>query len=218
MEQPFDSLFKRYDQWYESPKGKRIFKAELKCLQKLAGSPEGRWLEVGTGTGRFAARMGINEGLDPSKKMLELASSRGIKAYQGFAENAPLPSGQFSGVMLAFTLCFIDSPKDALSECWRLLVPGGKLLIGIICSDNPWGRAYQIKKSEGHPIYKYARFLPLSDTIEITKQEGFELEKSASTLFWNPEELPQGEIEIRSGLYKDAGFSAMLFTKTDRGG
>ncbi|ARN57297.1 class I SAM-dependent methyltransferase [Sedimentisphaera salicampi] len=213
MKQPFDNFSKRYDEWFERTKGRRIFEAELKCLQYICPPVQGRWIEAGVGTGRFAAGMGISEGIDPSSAMLEIAASRGIKTYQGYAEDMPFSVQEFDGIMLAFTLCFIESPKKALAECWRLIRPEGKLLIGIISSDNPWGRQYKKKKSEGHPIYKYASFLPLADTIELTKQARFELEKSACTLFWEPDEICEGEIEIRNGTSQDAGFTAMLFNK-----
>ena len=54
----FDPIADAYDRWYDAPEGKAIFREELLCLQELCGDGSGRWLEVGVGTGRFAAALG----------------------------------------------------------------------------------------------------------------------------------------------------------------
>ena len=146
MLQPFDSLAQSYDNWYDTRKGKQIFEAELECLQKVCPVCQGRWLEVGVGTGLFASRMGIKEGIDPSFAMLELAASRGIITYQGNAEDLPFEAKSFDGILMAFTLCFIDSPDKALTQYHRILKDNGQLLVGLIPADSPWGKSYQEKK------------------------------------------------------------------------
>jgi ubiquinone/menaquinone biosynthesis C-methylase UbiE len=209
----FDQIANSYDQWYDSSKGKQIFDAELKCLQHICPKCEGRWLEVGVGTGRFANRMEIKEGVDSSTAMLELAALRGITIYQGYAEELAFDSDSFDGILMAFTLCFIDSPKKALSQCRRMLKDNGQLLIGLIPAESPWGKSYQEKKKEGHPIYSHARLLTIENTIAITKTFGFQLEKSACTLFCKPDELSQDWLNIEPGIFEQAGFAALLFSK-----
>jgi SAM-dependent methyltransferase len=74
MMQALDAIAEIYDRWYDSPQGRTIFDAELKCLRLLCPRCLGRWLEVGVGTGRFASTLGISEGTDPSPRMLEIAA------------------------------------------------------------------------------------------------------------------------------------------------
>jgi len=214
LQQPFDSLAESYDKWYDTQRGKQIFETELKCLQKVCPTCEGRWLDIGVGTGRFSSRMEIKEGIDPSPFMLELAASRGITTYLGNAEEFPFDASSFDGILMAFTLCFIKAPEKALSQCHRILKDNGQFLIGLIPAKSPWGKSYQKKKKQGHPIYSHAHFLTIENTIAIAKTSGFKLKKSACTLFCKPDELPQACLNIEPGIFEHAGFSAMLFSKT----
>jgi ubiquinone/menaquinone biosynthesis C-methylase UbiE len=214
VHQPFEDISKEYDSWYESPRGGNIFEAELKCLRALCPDCRGRWLEVGIGTGRFAGRMGIGEGLDPSPAMLALAASRGIKTYTGSAEKLPFEAAVFDGVLIAFTLCFIAGPQKALAEAGRVLKPGGRLLIGLIPAESPWGKHYQHKKENGHPIYSHANFLTVEKTVEMAGKGGFSLQKSTSALFCPPRNAELAADEVRPGIDKQAGFAAMMFVKS----
>ncbi|MBN1804978.1 MAG: class I SAM-dependent methyltransferase [Sedimentisphaerales bacterium] len=212
---PFNLTAKSYDQWYDTFRGRQIFDAELECLQSVSPICEGRWLEVGVGTGRFASRMGIKEGIDSSAAMLELAAWRGITTYSGYAEDLPFEMSSFGGILMTFTLCFIELPEKALNQCQRVLKPDGQLLIGLILADGPWGKAYQEKKNHGHPIYSHARFLTIENTIAIAKKSGFGLQRSACTLFFEPDELPSIPADIEQGISEQAGFAALLFSKVN---
>ena len=85
---PFDTESARYDAWFDSPEGHPIFAQEMVCLRELIGTAEGRWLEVGVGTGRFAQGLGIRQGIDPSFAVLAHASRRGIRTQAGYGENS----------------------------------------------------------------------------------------------------------------------------------
>ena len=90
----FDQGADSYDQWYDSPEGRLVFEAELTCLRLLCRQRRGRWLEVGVGTGRFADALGVPEGIDSSRRVLELAARRGIGTYEGSgSSNSPLTWG-----------------------------------------------------------------------------------------------------------------------------
>lgn len=215
MLQPFDSLARPYDSWYDTSKGKQIFEAELECLHKVCPICQGRWLEVGVGTGRFANRMDIKEGIDPSPAMLELAASRGVTTYQGYAEELAFDADSFDGILMAFTLCFINFPEKALNQCHRILKANGELLIGLIPADSAWGKAYQEKKKQGHPIYSHAHFLTIERTIKIAEKSGLEFKESACTLLCMPDELQKASPDIESGTSEQAGFAALLFFKNE---
>ena len=117
----FDPIARSYDQWYESEQGRAIFEVEMSCLRSLCPRCIGRWLEVGVGTGRFAAMLGIGEGIDPSPRMLDIAAAHGIKTYEGCAEALPFSDSSFDGLLLALALCFVADPEQALKECRRVL-------------------------------------------------------------------------------------------------
>jgi ubiquinone/menaquinone biosynthesis C-methylase UbiE len=209
----FDPIADAYDQWYDTQEGRVIFQAELDCLRLLCNDFRGRWLEVGVGTGRFSLALGVGEGIDPSPHMLEKAAQRGIRTYLGTAEHLPFPNGALSGVLMAFTACFIPDAEQALRECARVLRPLGKLLIGTIPADGPWGRAYIRKASEGHPLYSLARFRTSSEILALAGNAGFEPRASASAILWEPGCGRVGEARIESGISQEAAFLGLLFSK-----
>ena len=213
MAQAFDQIAGAYDQWYDTPEGRAIFNAELSCLRFLWAKCEGRWLEVGVGSGRFAATLGVAEGIDPSPNMLDIAAGRGIRTHEGQAEDLPFPDGVCDGVLLVLTLCFVADPQRALRECRRILRPEGRLLLGVIPADGPWGKEYEKKKAKGHPVYAQARFRTSSENVALIKSAGFALQNAASTLFWGPGGPPDSEPRVKAGVVSGAGFLGLLCKK-----
>lgn len=209
----FDAIVTEYDAWYDTPEGCAILKAETSCLRLLRARRGGRWLEVGVGTGRFAQMLGIGEGIDPSLPMLGVAVRRGIKVYQGVAEALPFPEDSFDGVLLAFTLCFVDDPLEALRECQRILRPEGTLLLGTIPADSPLGVEYAQKKTSGHRIYTHARFHTVAETRMMLLDTGFELLKASSTLLGSIETSSQAAYCVKPGIVSNAGFVGLLGRK-----
>lgn len=78
---PFDLLAEEYDSWFDKD-GRLIFETELLALKKVLQFLPKPWLEIGVGSGRFAQALGIEVGIDPSKRLLEIAKRRGVEVYQ----------------------------------------------------------------------------------------------------------------------------------------
>ena len=70
MSNIFDRYYKRYDAWYN--KNKFAYLSELEAIKELLPK-KGKGLEIGVGTARFAAPLGITTGVDPSENMLKIA-------------------------------------------------------------------------------------------------------------------------------------------------
>ena len=213
MPQPFDPIADSYDRWYDTPEGQAVFNAEMACLRLLCVQCHGRWLEVGVGTGRFAAMLGVAEGIDPSSGMIEIAAGRGIKTYTGCGECLPFSARSFDGVLAALALCFAADAAQTLKECHRVLRSRGKLLLGIVPGDSIWGRAYMRKASEGHPVYALAKFRTAAQIVGLAENAGLALLDAASTLFWKPGGTPQTDPQIETGIVSEAGFIGLLFEK-----
>ena len=45
------------------------------------------------------------------------------------------------------TICFLEDPMHALREAKRVIIPGGRIVIGMIDQESPLGRAYERRKS-----------------------------------------------------------------------
>jgi len=208
----FDSLAWAYDAWFEE-EGGLIFASEVEALRQALPLLPKPWIEVGVGSGRFAQALGIDIGLDPSSELLKIARNRGVRVLLGRGEEAPFKEGSFGAIFFIVTLCFVDSPERILSEAARLLKTGGKVILGMVFRENPWGQLYQAKKETGHHFYRYAMFYTYAEVDLLLKQTGFSIEKVASTLFQNPGEVNHIELP-RQGFSADAGFAVILAGKT----
>lgn len=173
---------RHYDAWYDTDAGAAILATETTALRSLVEAfPEPR-LEIGVGTGRFAAALGARFGLDPSLDLLRLARRRGILPVQGVGEAVPLTSGYFGTVVMAFTLCFLADPAAALAEDRRLLTDRGGLVIGFLPLGTPWADSYAARGRQGHPIYRHARFYTVAEVDHLLTQTGFRVLHHHSTL------------------------------------
>jgi ubiquinone/menaquinone biosynthesis C-methylase UbiE len=208
----FDSLASDYDAWFEQ-EGRLIFASEVEALRQILPSLPMPWIEIGVGSGRFAQALGIDIGLDPSSKLLEMAKNRGISVFLGRGEEMPFQDSVFGAAFFVVTLCFVDSPRRTLSEVARLLKSEGKVVLGMVLKESAWGQLYQAKKKIGHRFYKYARFYNYGEVNTFLKQAGFLIERVLSTLFQNPGQVDHVE-EPQQGFYQEAGFTVILAGKS----
>lgn len=103
----------------------------------IASLTRGDVLEVGIGTGRnlpyYPANVRVT-GIDLSPAMLEVARRRArdlrreVDLRVGSAESLEVGDSSFDTVVFTLSLCSIPHDRRALSEAWRVLRPGGRLL------------------------------------------------------------------------------------------
>ncbi len=137
-----DSVFEqsaaRYDAWYDTPKGAATFREEADALRPLIGDLPRPWLEVGVGSGRFAAELGVDAGIDPAHQPLLLARGRGILVARGVGEQLPIRDSSVGAVLLVVTLCFVQDPAAVLREVRRVLSADGGVVIGTVFAESTW--------------------------------------------------------------------------------
>jgi SAM-dependent methyltransferase len=208
---PFDDLAAEYDAWFDK-EGSPIFLIEVQAFESLLPTLPRPWLEIGVGSGRFARALGIETGVDPSFKLLQMARQRGINVFQGRGEQELFDEESFGTVFLIVTLCFVGSPLDVLKEANRILVPGGKIVLGLVLKESPWGKFYQQKKEEGHRFYKFATFYGRDEVVKLLVEAGFVTEKIISTLFQRPGKVRHME-GPKEGYYSNAGFTIIVAGK-----
>jgi len=208
----FDELASDYDAWFEKD-GKFIFETEVRAFQEILSLLPKPWIEIGVGSGRFARALGIETGIDPSIELLNIARSRGVTTIQGRGEEKLFKGESFGTVFLIVTLCFVDSPEAVLREAHRILKPGGKVVLGLVLKESPWGEFYEQKKKQGHRFYRYATFYKCDEVIKLLVQAGFVTERIVSTLFQEPDKVHHME-EPRQGYLPNAGFTLIVGTKT----
>jgi arsenite methyltransferase len=107
-------------------------------LGKLALRPCESVLEIGSGNGIFCREMldamgwdGHVCGLDNAEPMIRLAKALCPQAdfHLGSATTLPFDDARFDAVTGAQVLCFIDDQTAAVREMFRVLKPGGRLVV-----------------------------------------------------------------------------------------
>jgi len=86
---PSDAHPDRYDDWFE--RHDAAYQSEFWAVRSFL--PEGGdGLEVGVGTGRFAAPLGFSHGGDPSSEMRERVRERGMNGNDGGLNTCLIPT------------------------------------------------------------------------------------------------------------------------------
>ncbi len=200
---PFEAHTERYDQWFEDHED--AYRSELAALRRLV--PEtGRGLAVGVGTGRFAAPLGVEVGLDPAESPLARARERGVEVTRGVAEHLPFRDGAFDTVLVVTTVCFVDDIPRMLAEADRVLAASGRLVVGYVDRESPLGRVYQEHKDE-NPFYREATFVTTDELREELAAAGFTDTAFVQTIFGPLEEV-DGPEPVEEG-YGDGSFVAV---------
>lgn len=176
---PFEILSDAYDHWFEEHSS--VYAEELAAI-KILLPPFKHAVEIGVGTGRFAAPLGIGLGLEPSAKMAAVAKARGIEIIGGTAEAMPFADEHFDFVLMVTTICFVDDAEKALQEIHRILKPGGSVIVGFVDRETPLGRRYQRHKEQSR-FYKTAHFFSAQEVATLLNKTGFGDCEAVQTLF-----------------------------------
>ncbi|MEJ2100637.1 MAG: class I SAM-dependent methyltransferase [Desulfobacterales bacterium] len=166
---PFNTYHRRYEAWFR--RHRAAYHSELLAVRALLPWV-GLGLEIGVGTGRFAAPLGISVGLDPSRAMLAKAAERGVSSIQGIAEALPFKDAVFDYGLIVTTICFVDDPKEMLNEASRVLKSGAPLIIGFVDRLSALGQQYQAHRDES-VFYREAQFYSALEVKRLLADGGF---------------------------------------------
>jgi len=191
----FELYAQEYDAWFD--RFPLAYQAELAAVRELLPRPLGRAVEIGVGTGRFAASLGFPLGIEPSPAMAAQARRRGLAVIGAVAEHLPLGDNRFDTVLMVTVLCFVGEPRWALEEATRILKPGGRLILGVLDPDSPEGRRLTQEQAQSR-FFREARFLPLPRLIGWLAELGYQNLVGRQTIFQDPAALAAPE-QVRPG-------------------
>ncbi len=197
---PFETHTDEYEEWFE--KNRFVYEAELRAVKELLPT-KGESIEIGVGSGRFAVPLGIRLGIDPSLKMAEIAGKRGIEVHEGVAEDLPFDDGRFDFALMVTAICFLNDVKTALREVYRILKPGGALVIGFVDSTSPVGKKYEKYKAENE-FYREASFYSADEVVSLMTDAGFGNFAFTQTIFRDLKEIDHTEV-VKEG-YGEGSF------------
>jgi SAM-dependent methyltransferase len=198
--EPFEQHSQQYEDWFVEYEA--VYQSELAALREVIPG-EARGVEIGVGSGLFAAPLGIGEGVEPTTAMEERARRRGITVTEGVAESLPLESGVYDIALMVTTICFVDDLDASVDEMARVLKPDGHIVFGFVDRTSPLGKVYEQYK-ESDPFYRYATFYSTEEVIAILASHGFTPERTLQTVYGMLDEItaPQPPAEG----YGDGGF------------
>lgn len=196
----FENHAAAYENWFETHRW--AYLSELKAVRALLPQ-EGEGIEIGVGSGRFAAALGIQYGVEPAGAMRVLAEARGIEVVDAQAEALPFPAEMFDYALMVTTVCFLDDIEKAFSETYRILKRGGAFVVAIIDRTSPLGQQYERHK-EASVFYRGAHFHSADEVAGIMRSTGFEDLAFRQTLFGDPADMEAPD-EIRDA-YGEGAF------------
>ncbi len=167
--EPFESHASDYEAWFD--RHKCVYESEILALRAMA-PVGGVGVEIGVGTGRFAAPLGVPLGVDPSLAMCAVAQTKGIDVINGVAEALPLGNDCFDFALLVTAICFVDSLDTTFKEIHRILKPGGVLVLGFIDKNSPLGKEYEKHRDES-VFYRDAIFYSTTEVASRLETAGF---------------------------------------------
>ncbi len=108
--------------------------AALRSVNWLCGPQgSGRLLDVGCGNGDLLgvmARVGWQvQGVEFDPVAAEVARKAGHDVLCGSLESAHYPDGHFEAVILSHVIEHLPDPRATLAECFRVLAPGGQIVL-----------------------------------------------------------------------------------------
>jgi SAM-dependent methyltransferase len=167
----FEEYADDYDRWFDEHRDEYL--AELARIRQVLPAPGSRSLEVGVGSGRFAAPLGVPLGIEPSRPLGRMARRRGIEVIRGRAESIPIKDGSCSSVLMVTVICFLDDPEAAFREVHRILAWHGTLVLGFIEREGQVARKY-LHEPGKHRFLSRACFYAPDDVLAMLSRTGFQ--------------------------------------------
>ncbi|MCY1665772.1 class I SAM-dependent methyltransferase [Rhizobium sp. SL86] len=108
-----------------------------------------------------------------------------------FEEELPLPDSSIDRVLMVHSLEFAENPRETLKELWRVLAPGGRLIIVVPNRRGVWARMEHTPFGSGRP---YSR----RQLTNLLRETNFTPAASAEALFFPPSKL-RAVLKLRHG-------------------
>ncbi|MHA1725825.1 MAG: class I SAM-dependent methyltransferase [Promethearchaeota archaeon] len=177
--EPFEKYPFKYEQWFND--NKWAYKSELLAIKKQLPESE-NGIEIGVGSGRFSAPLGIKIGVEPSSKMRMLSKKKMIALIDSIAECLPFRSSIFNFVLMVTTICFVDDIEITFKEVFRILKQGGTFIIGFIDRNSEIGKLYEQHKKSS-VFYSMADFYSVNEVVSYLKKAKFKHFSFSQTIF-----------------------------------
>ena len=107
-----------------------------------------------------------------------------------FDEELPLPDASIDRVLMVHSLEFAENPRETLKEIWRILAPGGRLVIVVPNRRGVWAQLEHTPFGSGRP---YSR----GQLTALFRETNFTPGASSEALFFPPSRI-RAVLKLRS--------------------
>lgn len=192
----YDRISRWYD-WLASSSERPLTEVGLKKINVSSGE---KVLEIGFGTGQallaLAEAVGDSggvHGIDISRGMVKVAKgkiartnlSQRISLEQGNAAVLPFHSDAFHVIFISFALELFDTPEisTVLSECRRVLKPGGRICVVAMARDEQENIPQRIYEwfHQHLPAYADCRPIFVQSALNLA---GFQMQEVVRNYMW----------------------------------
>jgi 2-polyprenyl-3-methyl-5-hydroxy-6-metoxy-1,4-benzoquinol methylase len=134
---------------------------------------DGKILDVGCGDGfhlnllrKYGQKSWTLEGIDMDKRAIDKAEKSGLKVHRGSVESIDLPSDTYDMAFTIQTIEHVEKPDEVLKGIYRLLKPGGRL---VIVTDNTDSLDFKFFKKRYWGGYHFPRHWNLFNKKSLSK-------------------------------------------------
>ncbi len=142
----------------------------------LSRRNKGRLLDVGCGSGLALDRMAELgwqvEGLEPDPAAVEVARSKGLEVRQGTLYTQHFAPEYFDVVVVNHVIEHVHDPFLLMKECYRVLRPGGRLIV-ITPNIKSWGQRMYKYDWRGLEAPRHLHIFTLSSLVAMFALAGF---------------------------------------------
>lgn len=192
-----DDLAKRYRDWRQDTLGAVTERLEVSAVMDVIGRLQGaRVLDAGCGDGTYALeaaeRGALVTGVDLSEDMLAVARQRGaargiaVDWRQGDVLALPIPDASFDVTIAITLLCVLPDPRSAVHELARVLVPGGRLVIGELHRRSLWAMKRRIRAWAGDAFWRDAHFWSVLALQDLLAEAGLQPGRARGVAYYPP--------------------------------
>ncbi|MCR6545988.1 class I SAM-dependent methyltransferase [Dehalobacterium formicoaceticum] len=193
----FNTDVEEYEKWFQT--NDKLLDSEVEAIKHLIPI-SGKGIEIGVGTGIFASRLGIRDGVEPSDKMAAKAAKKGVNVIHGKAEKIHVDDGSYQFVLMVTVDCFLEDVLQAFSEVHRILVKGGVFIIAFLDKATPLGQLYENNKHL-HKSYKNANFHSSEEMTELLNNAGFEILERKQTIYTLENKYQESKAGFGEGIF-----------------
>ena len=206
MEKGFDKYASAYDAWFLN--NRNVLYSEVNLVASTLKNA-GRILSVGCGSGLFEKILReeygitIENGIEPSTGMAEIARKRGLHVTIATAEEADFGQGDYDTLLFNGTPSYIGDLASVVRKAYEALPVGGRIVLIDVPKESSYGIMYNLAKALGtwdHPLLtgvfppdpypiefvEVANWRTTAEKIELLEKAGFEELTYAQTLTTHP--------------------------------